>query len=169
MSQTGNTSVTTDITTSTDMTSTGRTTTAQTTSTQTLGDLVASPDNVSCAYVPHGSLTGADQLTAFFHILLIGADPSQLSRLVAVRARSDTGLAANVRSAVSNRGATPLQFDLRASDFGRVHTISIVVDSSNEVNETDEGNNGIRVDVRLPSPRPSVTIGDLPCSAVRAA
>jgi hypothetical protein len=135
---------------------------------RTIGNLIASPDNVRCAYVPHGSLSSADQLTVFFFILLIGANPNQLLRLVAVNATSDTGLATSLRSAVSNRGATAVQLDLRPSDFGRSHTITITVDGPDEVPENDESDNRIRANLRLPSPRPAGTIADLPCSATRA-
>jgi len=110
-------------------------------------------------------LSGADQLTIFFFILLIGATPQQLPGLVAVQATSDTGLSTQLRSGVSNRGATAVQLDLRQSDFGRSHAISIVVDPPNEVPEDDETDNRIRVSVFIPSPRPDRTIHDLNCSA----
>jgi hypothetical protein len=159
---------TTATTQTTTMSSTTGTSTGATTVRTTIGNLIASPDNVRCAYVPHGSLSGADQLTVFFYILLIGASTSQLPRLVAVNATSDTGLSASLRTAVTNQGATPVQLDLRQSDFGRAHAITITVDGPDEVHETDEGDNRIRASVRLPAPRPDRTIADLPCSAARA-
>src|SRR6266511_3121203 len=107
------TTETTATTGTTDTSDTSGTSTAETTDTRpTIGNLVASPDNVRCAYVPHGSLSGADQLTIFFFILLIGATPQQLPGLVAVQATSDTGSSTQLRSGVSNRGATAVQLDL---------------------------------------------------------
>jgi hypothetical protein len=159
VSQTSSTGVTNDGSGTTSTTRTASTTATTTVSTTpTLGDLIASPDNIACTYIPHGSLSGADQLTVLFHIVLTGANPSQLTRLVAVNATSNTGLSTSLRSGVSNRGATPVQLDLRPSDFGRSHSISITVDAPNEVRETDESNNRIRVDIPLPSPRPDRTI-----------
>jgi hypothetical protein len=161
----GTTGTTTATTGTTDTSGTTGTSTGGTTvDGNTIGNLIASPDNVRCAYVPNGSLSGADQLTVFFFILLIGASPQQLPGLVAVDATSSTGLSTHLRSAVSNRGATPVQLDLESDDFGHSHTITIVVDPSNEVPEDDETDNRIKVNVFLPSPRPDETIADLHCS-----
>ena len=127
-------------------------------------NLVASPDNASCAYVPNGSLSGADLLNVFFFFLIIGANPEDVESSLAVRGGSDTGLSASAQSRPNNQASNVAQLDLRPSDFGQAHRLTITVDADDQIRETDESDNSIRVDLELPSPRPSVTVDPLACS-----
>lgn len=129
-------------------------------------NLIASPDNGSCNYIPNGHLSGADQLTVHFFFLIILGNPQDVGFL-SVQGASDTGLSTSYNSAPNNQAQSTAQFALRPGDFGRSHTLTITVDSANQVRETDEADNRIRVTVRLPSPRPNRTIDPLPCSISR--
>jgi hypothetical protein len=70
--------------------------------------------------------------------------------LVGMTARSETGLAVDHRSAVSNKGG-PLSpcLDSLATTAGP--TVIIIIDLGNDVVERGEGNNRIWVTVALPS------------------
>lgn len=129
-------------------------------------NLVASPANAVCSYVPNGSLSGDDGLTVFFFFLVLG-DPSDLDGSVRVQGSSDTGLSTSYFTRPSNQALSVAQFELRPADFGRRHVIAISVDSAGEVAETDESDNTIRVSVDLPSPRPTSVIDPLPCDVTR--
>lgn len=129
-------------------------------------DLVASPDNAECSYVPNGHLSGADLLNVHFFFLIIGGNPPDVPA-VTVSGSSDSGLSASYSSGPNNQAVSTAQFALRPGDFGRSHTLTVTVDSSNQVAETDESDNRIRVSVALPSPRPSQAIDPLPCSVSR--
>lgn len=127
-------------------------------------NLIASPDNVECNYIPNGHLSGADQLSVQFYFLIIGGNPGDVP-LLPVVASSDTGLQASFNAGPHNQAVSVAQLALRGGDFGRRHTITLTVDSSNQVPETDESDNRIRVSVELPSPRPNSVVDPLPCSA----
>lgn len=129
-------------------------------------NLVASPDNAECSYVPNGHLSGADQLSVHFYFLIIGGNPPDVPA-VTVTGTSDTGMSTSYNSGPHNQAVSSAQFALREGDFGRSHTLTITVDSSNRVAETDESDNRIRVTVSLPSPRPSQAIDPLQCSVSR--
>jgi len=130
-------------------------------------NLVASPDNASCNYIPNGALSGADQLSVEFYFLIIGGNPSDVPGGLSVTGSSDTGLSTSYRTSPNNQALSVAQFALRPGDFGVLHTIKIVVDSAGQVAETDESDNTIVVSVRLPSPRPSATIDPLACTVTR--
>ncbi|MDQ3986727.1 MAG: hypothetical protein M3280_09550 [Actinomycetota bacterium] len=127
-------------------------------------NLIASPDNGSCSYIPNGHLSGADLLNVHFFFLIIGGNPEDVGQLLSVRGSSDTGLSSGHNSAPNNQAQTVAQFALRPSDFGRSHSIAISVDAENAVSETNESDNRVQVSVSLPSPRPSGTIDPLSCS-----
>lgn len=128
-------------------------------------DLVAET-SVECVHQRGGAVGGRDALQVFFPIRLTGATPDQLPGLVGVSARSDTGLAADLRSAVGNQGQTVAALPLRSGDYDGTHAIVVSVDPGDEVAERDEDNNRIRVTVNLPAqPGPSQP---LPCTAERA-
>ena len=127
-------------------------------------NLIASPDNGSCSYIPNGHLSGADLLNVHFFFLIIGGNPEDVGRLLSVRGSSDTGLSSSHNSAPNNQAETVAQFALRPDDFGRSHSITISVDAENAVPETNESDNTVRVSVSLPSPRPGGTIDPLSCS-----
>lgn len=126
-------------------------------------NLIASPDNAECTYIPNGHLSGADQLSVHFFFLIIGGNPPDVPA-VSVTGSSDTGLSTSYSAGPHNQAVSSAQFALRPGDFGRSHTLTITVDASNQVPETDESDNRIRVSASLPSPRPSQTIDPLPCS-----
>lgn len=130
-------------------------------------NLIASPDNGECSYVPNGHLSGADQLTVHFYFLIIGGNPPDVPA-VSVTGQSDSGLSTSYSSGPHNQAVSSAQFALRDGDFGRTHTLTLTVDASNQVSETDESDNRVRVTVQLPSPRPSSTIDPLPCRLERA-
>jgi hypothetical protein len=130
-------------------------------------NLIASPDNVECSYQPNGGAGGADQLTVFFYFLIIGGNPPDVPR-VSVTGSSDTGLSTSFSAGPDNQAVQVAQFALRPDDFGRTHTLTLTVDASDDVPETDESDNRIAVSVSLPSPRPTQAIDPLPCSASRA-
>jgi hypothetical protein len=130
-------------------------------------NLVASPDNAQCSYVPNGHLSGADLLNVHFYFLIIGGNPPDAGP-VRVAGTSDTGLSAGHTGGPHNQAETVTQFALRPEDFGRSHNLTITVDPQNQVPETDESDNRIRVSLSLPSPRPSSTVDPLPCSVTRA-
>jgi hypothetical protein len=131
-----------------------------------VGNLIASPDNADCVYQPGGAVGGANAIQVYFYILLIGANPDQLPGLVHVTATSDTGLAADYRSAVSNQAQSVAALPVRAEDFGRTHSITLTVDAGNEVAESDEGDNRIRTVVTLPAGAAGTTT--LNCTMSRA-
>jgi hypothetical protein len=126
-------------------------------------NLIASPDNGSCNYIPHGHLSGADQLTVRFYFLMILGNPDDIGHLLNVRGTSDSGITTSYFTSPSNDALSNAQFALDAGDFGRSHAITIMVDAHDEVVETDETDNSIRVDVSLPQ-RPNSVIDPLPCS-----
>ena len=130
-------------------------------------DLVASPDNASCNYIPNGALSGADELSVDFYFLIIGGNPSDVPAGLSVTGSSDTGLYTHYYTSPNNQALSVAQFALRPGDFGVLHTIKITVDSTNQVGETDESDNTIVVSVRLPSPRPTSTIDPLACTISR--
>lgn len=126
-------------------------------------NLIASPDNADCNYVPNGHLSGADLLNVNFFFLIIGGNPGDVDAMT-VSGTSDTGLSTSYSAGPHNQAVSVAQFALRAGDFGRTHTLTITVDAADELPETDESDNRIRVTVSLPSPRPSSTIDPLACS-----
>ncbi len=126
-------------------------------------NLIASPDNGSCNYVPNGHQTGADLLNVHFFFLIINGNPPDVG-FVSVAGTSDTGLSTSYNGGPNNEAVNTAQFALRSSDFGRTHTVTITVDSAGEVPETDEADNRISVTVALPSPRPATTVDPLSCS-----
>ena len=130
-------------------------------------NLVASPDNASCNYIPNGALSGADELSIDFYFLIIGGNPSDVPGGLSVTGSSDTGLYTRYYTSPNNQALSVAQFALRPGDFGVLHTIKITVDSANQVDETDESDNTIVVSVRLPSPRPTSTIDPLACTISR--
>jgi hypothetical protein len=130
-------------------------------------NLVASPDNASCNYIPNGALGGADQLSVDFYFLIIGGNPSDVPGGLSVTGSSDTGLSTSYDTSPNNQAVSLAQFALRPEDFGVLHTIKIMVDSANQVDETDESDNTIVVSVRLPFPRPTQTIDPLACTVTR--
>lgn len=127
-------------------------------------NLIASPDNVECSYVPGGHLSGADLLNVHFYFLIIGGNPPDVPP-VSVTGQSDTGLTTSYNGGPHNQAVNTAQFALREGDFGRSHSVTLTVDAGNEVSETSESDNRIRVSVALPSPRPTQTIDPLSCSA----
>jgi hypothetical protein len=131
---------------------------------QPIGNLTVSPDNGACALTPSGAADGSDALQFFFYILLNGANSDQLPGLVSVSARSDSGASASSRSSVSNQAQALVTLALRQSDLGRGHTITITVDDTNEIPETDEADNTLKVGLDVPAPP---RYGDLPCSMSR--
>ncbi|MDQ3982736.1 MAG: hypothetical protein M3271_08675, partial [Actinomycetota bacterium] len=130
-------------------------------------NLVASPDNAECTYIPNGHLSGADQLSVHFFFLIIGGNPPDVGAL-SVTGSSDTGLATSYVSGPHNQAVSTAQFALREGDFGRGHLLTITVDAADQVTETDESDNRINVRVSLPSPRPTSTIDPLPCAITQA-
>jgi hypothetical protein len=130
-------------------------------------NLVASPDNASCNYIPNGASSGADELSIDFYFLIIGGNPSDVPGGLSVTGSSDTGLYTRYYTSPNNQALSVAQFALRPGDFGVLHTIKITVDSANQVDETDESDNTIVVSVRLPSPRPTSTIDPLACTISR--
>jgi hypothetical protein len=130
-------------------------------------NLVASPDNASCNYIPHGTLSGADELSVDFNFLITGGSPSDVPGGLSVTGSSDTGLYTRYYTSPNNQALSVAQFALRPGDFGVLHTIKITVDSANQVDETDESDNTVAVSVRLPSPRPTFTIDPLACTISR--
>lgn len=130
-------------------------------------NLVASPDNVECSYVPNGHLSGADLLNVHFYFLIIGGNPPDVPA-VSVTVAGDTGLATSYSSGPHNQAVSTAQLALRPEDFGRSHALTLTVDATGQVTETDESDNRIGVRVSLPSPRPSSAIDPLACSAARA-
>jgi hypothetical protein len=131
-----------------------------------IGNLIASPDNADCVYQPGGAVGGANAIQVYFYILLIGANPDQLPGLVHVTAASDTGLAADYRSAVNNQAQSVAALPIRSGDFGRTHSITLTVDAGDDVSESDEGDNQIRAVVTLPAGATGTTT--LQCSVTRA-
>jgi hypothetical protein len=127
-------------------------------------NLVASPDNASCNYIPNGALSGADELSVDFYFLIIGGSPSDVPGGLSVTGSSDTALYTRYYTSPNNQALSVAQFALQPGDFGVLHTIKITVDSANQVEETDESDNTIVVSVRLPSPRPTSTIDPLACT-----
>jgi subtilase family serine protease len=83
---------------------------------------------------------------------------------VVVSGSSDTGLSTRYYTAPSGQSMSGASFSLRSGDFGVRHTIRIVVDSTNQVAETNESDNTIIVSVYLPAPRPTSTIFALLCT-----
>jgi hypothetical protein len=132
-----------------------------------IGNLIASPDNGLCDFVPGGTTDGRDALQVSFFILLIGANPGDLPGLVKVDGESSTGATASYRSAVSNQARSVAAIPLSGQDFGAQLTVTITVDTPDEVPETDESDNRITASVRVPSPRPSGAV-ELPCTLNRA-
>lgn len=132
-----------------------------------IGNLIASPDNGLCDFVPGGTTDGRDALQVSFFILLIGANPDDLPGLVKVDGESSTGGTASFRSAVSNQARSVAAIPLSGQDFGAQLTVTITVDTPDEVPETDESDNRITASVRVPSPRPSGAV-ELPCTLNRA-
>jgi hypothetical protein len=130
-------------------------------------NLVASPDNASCNYIPNGALSGADLLSIDFYFLIIGGNPSDVPGGLSVTGSSDTGLYTHYYTSPNNQALSVAQFALRSGDFGVLHTIMVVVDSANQVEETDESDNTIIVSVRLPSQRPISTIDPLACTVTQ--
>jgi hypothetical protein len=112
-------------------------------------------------------LSGADQLSVNFYFLIIGGNPSDVPGGLSVTGSSDTGLYTHYDTSPNNQAVSAAQFALRSGDFGVLQTIKIVVDSANQVEETDESDNTIIVSVRLPSPRPTSTIDPLACTVTR--
>jgi hypothetical protein len=137
---------------------------------RTTGDLVASPDKMGCEFNPYNGYSATiDALEIYFYTLLIGATPEELPGLVSVKASSDTGVWGQARTAVSNQAQSQISVNLDPTS-GDVHgqsiTIVLTVDADNEVPETDEGNNRIRVTVIIPEQGSGGR--STPCSASRA-
>jgi hypothetical protein len=130
-------------------------------------NLVASPDNASCNYIPNGALGGADELSVDFYFLIIDGKPSDVPGGLSVTGSSNTGLYTHYYTSPNNQALSVAQFALRPGDFGVLHTIKITVDSANQVEETSESDNTIVVSVLLPSPRPTSTIDPLACTISR--
>jgi hypothetical protein len=130
-------------------------------------NLIASPDNASCNYIPNGALSGADLLSIDFYFLIIGGNPSDVPGGLSVTGSSDTGLYTHYYTSPNNQALSVAKFALRSGDFGVLHTIKVVVDSANQVEETDESDNTIIVSVRLPSQRPISTIDPLACTVTQ--
>ena len=130
-------------------------------------NLVASPDNARCTYIPNGHLSGADQLSVHFFFLIIGGNPPDVGAL-SVTGSSDTGLATSYVSGPHNQAVSTAQFALSQDDFGQSHTLTLTVDAADQVTETDESDNRINVRVSLPSPRPTRTIDPLSCAITQA-
>lgn len=130
-------------------------------------NLVASPDNARCLYIPNGHLSGADQLSVYFYFLIIGGNPPDVGAL-SVTGNSDTGLATSYVYGPHNQAVSTAHFALRSGDFGQSHMLTLTVDAADQVTETDESDNRINVRVSLPSPRPTSTIDPLPCAITQA-
>jgi hypothetical protein len=130
-------------------------------------DLVASPDNVQCAFVPNGGLDGRDSLNVFMFVLVIGANPSDVGSLVSVDTTSDTGISGSQHVAVSNQAAVSVQASVPATAFGQTTHLVIAVNADGAIAETDRSNDRVAVTLELPS-RPNRAIDPLSCTASAA-
>jgi hypothetical protein len=131
-----------------------------------VGNIVASPQNVECSYVPNGNLDGSDELTVFAYILLIGANnlPGPLTTSMVM----SNGFTASWTGGPSNNAAIAFTGTIYSGDWGGSLTVHLVTDPNDVYRETSEADNAIDVTVSLPAARPSQTIDPLPCTARQA-
>ena len=116
-------------------------------------DLGVSSKSLSCVLQPGGTVDGRDALEVFFQIALTGATPDQLASLVPVEVSSVPGATVTVNTAVSpdSTGSTVAALPLRASDYGRAHSVTITIDPGHKIAERNESNNTRKFRVTLPA------------------
>jgi hypothetical protein len=131
-----------------------------------VGNIQLSPDNVACAYVPHGNTDGSDGLTVFAYVLLIGANrlPGPLRTSMSI----SNGYSTTYTGDPNNYASKAFQGRIRSQDWGRRLVVHLNADAQDQYRETDEKDNSVQVSIALPATRPNHTIDPLRCVAQRA-
>jgi hypothetical protein len=123
-------------------------------------DLVVSRSGLRCLHQRGGAIVNGeprDALQIFFSLRSVNA-PDQLTS-VWVSARSNLGRRGQTRGVIEGERFVALA--LEPGDYGRRHTVIVRVDPDNEVSESNEDNNRLRVSVFVPA-QPAST-QSLPC------
>jgi hypothetical protein len=122
-----------------------------------LGDLVALRSGVSCSHVRGGALVNGeprDAIQISFSLRFLDAPDGPQS--VFVSARSTLGPTG--QSQGRREGSRDVALALRSIDYGRRHLVIVRIDPNNDVPESNDHNNLLRVRVDLPaapgSPQP---------------
>lgn len=132
---------------------------------QVIGNVLMSPQNVHCTYVPHGNLDGTDSLTVLAYILLIGA--SELPGTVKSSMSISNGYSRTYTGGQSNQSPAYFQGPIYLADWGKALTVRLRADPDDRYRETNEADNAITVTVNLPARRPDHYIDSLSCSGRR--
>jgi hypothetical protein len=114
-----------------------------------VGDLVFSRSGVRCLHLRGGAIVNQqprDALQIFVSLRFVDAPDQPQS--VWVSARSNLGPGGQTRGVVEGERLVALA--LEPNDYGRHHMVIVTVDPTNEVHESNEDNNRLRVRVDLP-------------------
>ena len=114
------------------------------------GDLAASRSSVRCEHVRSGAIEMRDAIQIFFRLRFSHAPDQPPS--VFVSAESDLGPRGQSRGASDGERHVALA-PLEPDDYGRSHTVIVSIDPREDVPESNDLNNRLRVRVELP-PQP---------------